>query len=59
MNDTELREADAGDLAEQARFADESIDEAVIDTAEVSLECDPADYLEQRQSVPIDPEDRR
>lgn len=60
MNDTgPLREADSGDMAEQARFADDSSDDAAIDTIEVGLECDPADYLEQQQSVPTDPEDRR
>ena len=46
MSDTEpLREADSGDVAEQSRLADDSIDEADFDTTEVGLECDPADIL--------------
>jgi hypothetical protein len=60
MSDTEpLREADSGDVAEQSRLADDSIDEADFDTTEVGLECDPADFLEQQQSIPTDPDDRR
>jgi hypothetical protein len=57
VSDTDpLRDANPADMAEQARFVDDAVDDGDIDS-EPGLEVDPADFVEQWQTVP-DPEEQ-
>ncbi|MBB5157875.1 hypothetical protein [Saccharopolyspora phatthalungensis] len=49
-------ETPEGDAAEQARLAEDVLDDEEPEPVEVPLDADPADLAEQHRAVPVDEE---